>query len=313
MAIKISDNTIIDDSRNLVANTITATSFTGNGASITSIPTDFLQVLAPVNELPVNGATDVSVTPTLRISRFQPTGAGTHANTQFQISTASDFASTVADVFTGANTTVVIPTALTNDSTEHFFRARYFDNNGCCSAFSEPTSFTTENLINTLGESICGGFYMGTICAAGTCYYLIMAPSATGTASCQWRTNQSGSGVGQVLCDGYNATYNCLGGNLDTHPAANFTATRTINGFSDWYLPARNELKQLCVNNVAGCSPAGEGFFTNFPAPYWTSTEQSTSNACTVNFGAGAPAPDAYGNPRKTNSERLRAIRREPF
>jgi len=305
MAIKISGNTVIDDSRNLVANTITATTFTGNAASVT-LP-DFLQVLAPVNQSPADNAELAigTTTPTLKLSGFQSTTGSSHANTQFQVSTVSDFASTVVDSFTGANTCLVVPVTLSDDTT-HFFRGRYFDNNGCCSSFSTATSFciipaSTAFIGCALGDSVQGGFYMGTICAAGSCYYLVMAPNASGCACCIWKTTRTDSGVGAELCDGYGNTYDHLAN--ATHPAGNWTATRSIGGFSDWYLPARDELDQLYTN--CGSSPAGEGFVSDF---YWSSTETTALNACIEDLQNG---DILFGN--KCSIYPVRAIRRVSF
>jgi len=316
MAIKISGNTIIDDSRNLVANTITATTFTGNAASVTSIP-DFLQVLAPTNVSPADGATDQLAQPTLQISSFQ--GLGTlsiHSNTQFQVSIDSQFSNTEVDVFTGANTTVVIPNIL-DVETEYFFRARYFVDSGCCSAFSAPTCFTTGAAIEAgvLGASTCGGFYMGTIDSVVGCYYLIMAPNATGCSRCAYRTSRAYSGVGDESTDGYGHTYDHL--TSSTYPGGNWARTRTINGFSDWYLPASAELKELYNNQ--SFAPAGEGFeHVVSDGIYLSSTEMR------ICFPNGSVAvimdPDRVdgGSGNSTCNDKLvargvRAIRRVPF
>jgi len=301
MAIKVSGNTVISDGRNVVAGTFDATNISANGESLSGVAPS-TQIIPPTNISPVDGATDISFTPTLEITNFEGVFDNTHANTQFQVSIDSGFSNTEVDIFTGANTSVVIP-SLTLIGTEHFFRARFIDNNGCCSSFSTPTGFTILSP-STLGESIFGGFYMGTICAAGSCYYLIMAPNATGCACCQWKTTRTDSGVGAELCDGYGNTYDHLAN--ATHPAGNWTATRSIGGFSDWYLPATCELNQLYTNK--GSSPAGEGFATG---RYWSSTEDGA-------IPAGAACVQLFSNGNiycsiKNGTDRVRAIRRVAF
>ncbi len=155
------------------------------------------------------------------------------------------------------------------------------------------------------GSTFCGGFYMGTICAAGSCYYLIMAPNATGCANCTWKTTQTCSSVGNEQCNGFASTYNCLA-NAD-HPAGNFTATRSISGISDWYLPALCELCQL-YNNKA-CLPAGEGFPPEVFVCFWSSTESGlTVAACVQNFNNGI-----FEISNKVNSRYVRAVRRVSF
>lgn len=310
MAIKVSGNTVISDGRNVVAGTFDATNISANGASLSGIAPS-TQIIPPTNISPVDGATDVSLTPTLEITNFEGLFVNTHANTQFQVSIDSGFSNTEVDIFTGANTTVVIPSTL-SDGTEHFFRARFIDNNGCCSAFSTTTSFTTLLIPSTLGESICGGFYMGTINAAGSNYYLIMAPNATGCRTSQFKTSRTSSGVGctgEALCDGYGNTYDHL---TDAdHRAGAWASQRDIAGFTDWYLPAICELFQLYTN--CACAPAGEGFpeTSGGGGNYWSSTESNASsaqNACYVSMHTGC-----LFNNNKDDTFRERAIRRVAF
>lgn len=168
--------------------------------------------------------------------------------------------------------------------------------------FAVPLSFDTLNL----GNAACGGFYIGAVNVGSQRYALIVAPNATGCACCQWKTtNTATSGTGSCV-DGRSNTYGPMD-NAD-HPAGNWTATRTINGFSDWYLPARDELNQLYVNDGGATNtnlPAGEGFAAGF---YWSSTENSATNACNQTFANGGQT-----NCNKTLSLRVRAIRREPI
>ena len=304
MAIKISGNTVIDDSCNFRnIGTATATCFVGDGSQLTGLSIPSEDVLKPTNLSPSNGEETVDLTPTLLGSAYISLFGSTHSCTCFQVSECSDFST--CNVFTceiaGACTSIAVPAGCLSDDTQHFFRLRYEDDNGCCSDFSDATCFTTPNVPNVLGESICGGFYMGTICAAGSCYYLIMAPNATGCACCCWKDPSTCSNVGTERCDGYGNTYDHLA-NAE-HKAGNWTATRSIGGFSDWYLPALCELDQL-YNNKA-CAPAGEGFAEN---DYWSSTECVSNGAFYQYFRTGCIR---FINKSTTN--RVRAIRRVAF
>jgi len=306
MAIKISGTTVVDDSRNFCnIATATTTCFVGDGSGLTGVSP--VEVLQPENTSPADGATNVSPTPTLCGSQFVGLYCA-HCCSCFQVSECSDFST--CNVFTceiaGACREIDVPSGCLSTSTQHFFRLRYEDADGCCSEFSDATCFTTASIFypTTLGESSFGGFYMGTICAAGSCYYLIMAPNATGCICCQWRTANSDSGVGDEQCDGYGNTYDHLAN--ATHPAGNWIATRSIGGFTDWYLPAKCELNQLYQN--CACAPAGEGFAS---AVYWSSTERT-------NYGAiFACRQDMYnGNlsyTSKTSTTTIRAVRRLAF
>jgi len=310
MAIKISGNTVIDDSRNFCnIGTATATCFVGDGSAITGIGPD--RIFKPGNQSPADAATDVEFEPTLTGTCFVSTVGSSHCCTCFQVSECSDFST--CNSFTceiaGGCTSITVPDGCLNINTQHFFRLRYEDEDGCCSEFSDTTCFTTAPLPSTLGESICGGFYMGTICAAGSCYYLIMAPNATGCAYCQYRVPRANSGEGDERCDGYGNTYDHLAN--ATHPAGNWTATRSIGGFSDWYLPASCEL-QAIYNNIA-CTPVGEGWTGD--RGYWLSTANvpNTDNGLILYMAAGRDSPGRLTDSDKENCRYIRAIRRVPF
>jgi hypothetical protein len=87
------------------------------------------------------------------------------------------------------------------------------------------------------------------------------------------------------------------------HPAGNFTATRTINGFSDWYMPARDELNIMYTNQ--GSMPAGEEFAFGF---WFSSTEATEIQAC----GQGFPNDGYFFLLPKNFYNFVRAIRRVP-
>ena len=151
-----------------------------------------------------------------------------------------------------------------------------------------------------VGSAFCGGYYAGVL--SGQSYYMIIAPNATGCACCRWKTTRSGGDCCSTV-DGYDNTYSKLTSAL--YPAGNWTATRSINGYSDWYLPARDELEVVyshCLSYPAGEDWAGFG--------YWTSTQDDspTTFACTVYFHTGIVDSDS-----KCLTNRLRAMRREPF
>ena len=81
-------------------------------------------------------------------------------------------------------------------------------------------------------------------------------------------------------------------------PAACLALSLTANGFNDWYLPARHELRLAYLN-------APEIF--NLDGWYWTSTQYAgnASNAWVQNFYDGT-----QGNVVKGYKGRVRAVRR---
>jgi hypothetical protein len=107
-----------------------------------------------------------------------------------------------------------------------------------------------------VGDPIGGGFFAGFVSVAGdgiASHYLIVSPKATGETTKAWDSTAGGSttGLTSVIAGPTNsAGLAALGASF---AAATFCEGLTINGYSDWYLPARNELEVAYYNlkNVA--------------------------------------------------------------
>lgn len=191
---------------------------------------------------------------------------------------------------------------------------------------------------SVIGEAFGGGFYAGQISTAGNGvadYYLIVAPVASGeNSNKQWKTsNTSTSGTSSVIDGPTNSS------NMDnaTHPAAQFCEGLTIGGFSDWYMPAKNEL-EVCYYNLKPTTTAnntnsgantnavpsrGSNYTSSVPGQtsandfktgnteafaavnYWSSTEYSATDAWDQTFYDGL---QSYND--KDNGGRVRAVRR---
>ena len=190
----------------------------------------------------------------------------------------------------------------------------------------------------TIGQVFGGGFYAGQISTAGNGvadYNLVVGPVASAqSTSKQWKiVNTSTAGTSSVIDGPGNSAVM----NNATHPAAEFCEGLTIGGFSDWYMPAKNEL-EVCYYNLkptttsnntsyginANAVPARASNYTagtpaqtsatNFQdtgaedfgaAGYWTSTEFSAAYGIRVYFSNGA-----LDNTSKTYATNVRAIRR---
>jgi hypothetical protein len=159
------------------------------------------------------------------------------------------------------------------------------------------------------GDSYCGGIYWGVTNANNTWYYLIVSPISSGQACCAWRVEASYTCATPGTCsttNGHANTYPAL--NNTTHPAGNFTATRTINGFSDWYLPSIAELQNLRDNPNTWPNNQLAERFCNYC--YWTSTEASgrTDAAGVFDWSTGCVLTIL-----KKEARFLRAVRRQPM
>jgi len=305
MAIKITGTTVINDSREL-ENINNAADFV-KSANFVNPPQLFID-----GEL--QGLIDS--TPTLTTSEFSIFGGGsdTHDSTDWEVIRTSDSTTVFSSIGDTTNLTSIDVSPDLDNNEEYLVRVRHNGTSLGASQYREVTITTfdpaTAFIGASLGDSVQGGFYMGTICAAGTCYYLVVAPNATGCACCQWKTSQSSTSGTCSDTDGYANTYPAL--ENSTHPAGNWTATRTIDGFSDWYLPAIDELEAFFNNGGGNGSgdplPSGEDFCTN---SYWSSTERAdnfTGYACIFDFGSCC-----RDNRGKTFTNRVRAVRRVPI
>jgi len=191
--------------------------------------------------------------------------------------------------------------------------------------------------VPSIGSALGGGFFAGQISTAGNSvadFNLVIGPVASAqNASKQFKiVNTNDSGATSAI-DGPS---NSASMNDATHPAAQFCEGLTIGGFSDWYLPALNEL-EICYYNLkpttqnnttnkginANAVPARASNYTAgnpaqtsaadfqstgaeaFTNEYWTSTQYNSSNGYFIRFTAGY---QFYG--LKDYAYNARAVRR---
>jgi len=154
----------------------------------------------------------------------------------------------------------------------------------------------------------------------------------------KWKNvNTAVPGADSVI-DGPQNTADMVADNDATvYPAAHFCNNASIGGFTDWYMPAKNEL-EICYYNLKPTTTAnntstgtntnavpsrGSNYTAGTPAQtsaaafkdtgvedfatalYWSSTERSASYAWNRDFIGG----DQVDND-KTNSRRVRCVRR---
>ena len=195
-----------------------------------------------------------------------------------------------------------------------------------------------------IGQAYQGGYYAGQISTAGNGiadYNLVVGPAASAQSSSkQWKNaNTATTGADSVIDGPQNTADIVADGNSTVYPAAHFCNDLVIGGFSDWYMPAKNEL-EVCyynlkpttqVNNTsyginANAVPARASNYTSgTPAQtsatdfkdtgaedfeaglYWSSAEGSATGAWAQYFSSGFGGVDD-----KFASNRVRAIRRVP-
>jgi hypothetical protein len=143
----------------------------------------------------------------------------------------------------------------------------------------------------TIGGAYGGGFYGGQINVSGTIYNLVVSPKATGDypagSGKRWGPYGTTTGINSVI-DGPTNTLSMVGpwysrnADATSYEAAYWCATRNIGGYSDWYLPAKNELEVLYYNlkPTTTLNRVGYGFGINPNAvlPEPISTEYTTTS-----------------------------------
>jgi hypothetical protein len=208
---------------------------------------------------------------------------------------------------------------------------------GTSNSSSASNSIVT---VPVIGQSFQGGYYGGAISTTANgvaTHYLVVSPKAFGEDSKQFATSPSFSDPTSFIDGPTNSSTM----NDSNHPAAQFCEGLTIGGYSDWYLPARDELhtiyyflKPTTTNNntssgynayAVSPQPINSYYTANVPARtsvsefqsggaefletsdyYWVSTQNDSAYAKTMQFNNG----DSTSVLIKSSQVRVRAIRR---
>jgi hypothetical protein len=189
----------------------------------------------------------------------------------------------------------------------------------------------------TIGQAYGGGYYIGQISTSANSvatHYLVIGPlSSAESSSAKYQTSAVATGATSAIDGPANTVI------LKTvnSPIANFCTAVTAGGYTDWYVPAKNEL-EVCYYNAKpttnanrtdyGINPnavpaRASNYTTGNPAQtsaavfvaggtqafvnaaYWSSTEVNYGAALREYFVSGYFRPGI-----KSYSYRIRAIRR---
>jgi len=173
-------------------------------------------------------------------------------------------------------------------NTTYYVRA--FATNSAGTAYGNQVTFTTANIVLlTIGQSYQGG-KVAYIDSSGI-HGLIAAPSDQGVAPWGCYGTAISGADGTAIGTGNQNTIDIMTGCDDAGIPARLCGDLVLGGYSDWYLPSKDELNQLYINKVA----IG-GFANNF---YWSSTEYDSYGAWLQHFSNGYQSSaneDGYGN-----------------
>ena len=150
--------------------------------------------------------------------------------------------------------------------------------------------------IPDIGAAYQGGFFAGQIGVSGTATHnLVVAPLSSGQTTNQWKTsNTSTSGTSSDI-DGPANTAAQITAGAASHPCADFCDSAVIGGFSDWYMPAKNELEVCYFNLKPG------------------TTSNNTSSGINANAVPARASNYTSGNPAQTSAAAFQTGGAEPF
>lgn len=227
--------------------------------------------------------------------------SGTDGNPQYRTCSNSD-CSTEVQTWTGLSNSL--------DIQGDYIQLR------ATSSASEAVGFTVTVGIGTVSRDwaistgVTGCFPEGTICADGTVYAGLSGASTPmyvtrcdagmtwdGSACTGTRITKSwnnGNNTGYVttgvtsIADGQGNTATLITIDSDSsitgmqpHNAAQYCADLTMHGYSDWYLPAKNELNTIYTNEAVIANFDTSGSY------YWTSTGSGNQYAGFLRFSDG--------------------------
>jgi hypothetical protein len=149
---------------------------------------------------------------------------------------------------------------------------------------SANTANTASVPLPAVGSTTAGGFFAGQIGVSSVAtHYLIVAPLSSGqTTSIKWKNANTLTPGADSDIDGPQNTADMVAdGNSTVYPAAHFCNNASIGGFSDWYMPAKNEL-EVCYFNLKPTTQAN-----NILSP---GTNPNAVPARASNYTSGNPA-----------------------
>ena len=205
-----------------------------------------------------------------------------------------DAGATATDEVDGDLTSSIVTTGVVNTSIEGNYIITY-----TVSDTSGNTATATRQVI--VEESlVIGQSYQGGIIAYidSTGQHGLIAATEDQSEGIQWYNSDSivTCATGTAIGTGSTNTDAIIAAQGSGSYAASIARDYNGGGYTDWFLPSRDELNQLYVNKAA------IGGFTD--ALYWSSTEYVNTLAWTQNFYNGIQF-----NVNKSNTYNVRAVR----
>jgi hypothetical protein len=149
----------------------------------------------------------------------------------------------------------------------------------------------------TVGSALQGGFFAGQIGVSSVAtHFLIVAPLSSGQTTNQWKNTRTATpGADSDINGPQNTADMVADGNSTVYPCAHFCNNAVIGGFSDWYMPAKNEL-EVCYFNLKP-----------------TTTSNNTASGINPNAVPARASNYTSGNPAQTSAAAFQSDGAEPF
>lgn len=183
------------------------------------------------------------------------------------------------------------------------YYVRAYATNSVGTAYGNSINFTTlPNL--SVGQSYQGGIIAYIFVSGDTGYVAgqthgLIATTTNQSTGAQWGcSGMSIAGTSTTLGTGLANTTAIVNGCTTTTIAAALCNNLSSGGYSDWYLPSKDELNKLYLNK------ATIGGFSN--VSYWSSSQVGTTTAWSINFSTGT----ASSTSTKSTALYVRAIRK---
>ncbi len=146
----------------------------------------------------------------------------------------------------------------------------------------------------TIGQAYGGGFYAGQISTTAdgvATHYLIVAPKATGESFVTWGVYGTTTGITSVINGPANtASLVALGASYEAAVFCNnLNSGSGLNDYTDWYLPAKNELEVLYyfLKPTTTANYTLSGSNANAVSPEPISTDYTSGSPAQTSAGIG--------------------------
>jgi hypothetical protein len=269
------------------AYTFTVSASTPGGTGPASAASNSVTPVATVPGAPTIGTATATGATTATVVYTAPASNGGSVITSY---TATSSPSGITGTLSQAGSGTITVSGLTG-GTAYTFTVTATNAIGTSAASAASNSITTAYAI---GQALGGGYFAGQISTSGNGvanFNLVIGPKASAENSS--RKFKNANTVDYGIFSVINGPSNSASIDDAAHQAAQFCEGLSIGGYSDWYMPAVNEL-EVCYYNL---KPTTASNNTSFGA------NDNSVPKRTSNYTAGTPAQTSASSFQNTNSE----------